>query len=265
MSWWGKVIGGTLGFMAGGPLGALMGAAIGHNFDSGLSHNLNSGFNFNNQEQIQSAFFTATFSVMGCIAKADGQVSQQEIDMARSVMAKMQLNAEQQRAAMELFQQGKQDTFPLNDVIDQFKQVCVNRQTLLRMFLEIQLLAAFADGNFDTNEQHLLQNISRRLGFSQQEFNHIEALIRQQQHFAGSVHSSGNPAQLNQAYQVLAVDKNSDDKEVKKAYRRLMSQHHPDKLVSKGLPEEMIELATERTKEIRSAYETIQAARKSQQ
>ena len=69
--------------------------------------------------------------------------------------------------------------------------------------------------------------------------------------------SANDSLTLSQAYKILGVSKNSSEAEIKKAYRRLMSQHHPDKLVSKGLPDEMIQLATEKTQEIRKAYDLI--------
>lgn len=86
MSWWGKLIGGTFGFMIGGPLGAVLGAALGHNFDRGLDSLPGIGTHTGQQQRIQTAFFTAVFSVMGHICKADGQVFRDEIRMARQVM-----------------------------------------------------------------------------------------------------------------------------------------------------------------------------------
>ena len=144
MSWWGKIIGGTFGFMAGGPLGALLGAALGHQFDSGLKQfdALPPG----ETERTQTAFFAASFSVMGHVAKADGHVSRDEIELARQVMSQMQLNEQQRRLAINLFNEGKAADFPLDAVLAQLRQECHRRATLLQMFLEIQLHAAYADG-----------------------------------------------------------------------------------------------------------------------
>jgi len=68
-------------------------------------------------------------------------------------------------------------------------------------------------------------------------------------------------AELGEAYRALGVEPDASDKEVKTAYRRLMNQHHPDKLVSRGLPDSMLESAKERTREIRAAYELIRERR----
>lgn len=262
MSWWGKLLGGTFGFMLGGPLGALLGASIGHSFDTGLEQTAKSGFGAGSRERVQTAFFTATFSVMGHIAKADGHVSQDEIGLARTVMGQMQLRSDQQRAAMELFNQGKQAGFPLDEVIDQFRHECHRRHTLMQMFLEIQLHAAYADGVVHPAEKQILQKITARLGFTVSEFEHLEAMVRAQHVFDGTVsRGKSSSTLLKEAYAVLGVNENSGHPEIKKTYRRLMNQHHPDKLVAKGLPEEMMKLATDKTHEIKNAYETIKQAK----
>ena len=168
MSWWGKVIGGAFGFMLGGPLGALLGAALGHNFDRGLENiqigmdNLGAG----DTERVQSAFFVATFSVMGHVAKADGRVSEEEIEMAKQIMSHMHLTAEQKRTAVTLFNEGKQPEFRIDAVLDQFKLECHRRRNLLQMFMEIQIATVFADGILNNAERDILIYIGDRLGFS---------------------------------------------------------------------------------------------------
>jgi len=267
VSWWGKLLGGAFGFMLAGPLGALIGAAFGHNFDKGMKSGPGGGrFEPGAQERVQTAFFTAVFSVMGHLAKADGRVSEDEIRLAREVMARMNLNEDMRRAAIELFNQGKAADFPLDEVVGQFRAECRRRRHLMQMFLEILLHAAYADGTLHAQERRILEHIRERLGFSAAEFSHLEALVRNARHFAGGSYGEREPVSpqqaLREAYEVLGVPAGAGDAEIKKAYRRLMNQHHPDKLVSKGLPEEMIKLATEKTQEIKQAYETIKASRK---
>ncbi|TCK17196.1 DnaJ like chaperone protein [Thiogranum longum] len=260
MSWWGKLLGGAFGFMLGGPLGALIGAAFGHNFDKGMGR-IGEGFAPGAQERVQTVFFTTVFSVMGHLAKADGKVSKSEIDLARQIMQQFNLDDERRKVAINLFNQGKQPDFPLEDVLRQFRQECHGRRNLMQMFVEILMHAAYADGDLHASERQLLEQVRVSLGFTQQAFQHIEAMVRNAQHFASGGVSPGDV--LREAYEVLGVDESASDAEVKKAYRRLMNQHHPDKLVSKGLPEEMIKLATEKSQEIRRAYDTIRKARRS--
>lgn len=270
MSWWGKLVGGAFGFMLGGPLGALFGAAVGHGFDRGLRLEQLTADpapedQGPSQERIQAAFFTATFSIMGHVAKADGHVSDDEIALARAVMQQMALSEEQTRFARELFSRGKQPGFDLDGVLAQFRQECRRRHSLLQMFLEIQLHAAYADGTLHTRERALLARMASRLGFDSARLAQLEALVRAQRQPGEGGHGrrTARPAimSLADAYAILGVRPTASDDDVKKAYRRLMNQHHPDKLVSKGLPEEMMKVATTKTQEIKSAYERVKAGR----
>ena len=257
MAWWGKLIGGTVGFMLGGPLGALLVGSIGHQFDARARNRGGSKFLPGNQERTQAAFFTATFSVMGHLAKADGHVSSEEIQAASVVMSQMQLTPPQREAAIGLFEQGKQGDFPLDDVLKQFRTECHRRVTLLRMFMEIQVQAALADGRVDAAENRILLHVAEMLGFDSDQVDRLIDFIR-----AGGKSPADQEKSLEDAYQILGVEPSASDDVVKTAYRRLMSRHHPDKLVAKGLPEEMITLATDKTKEIQQAWERVREERK---
>lgn len=262
MSWWGKLFGGAFGFILGGPLGALIGAALGHNIDARMKEGFSpfAGAGMGDRERTQTAFFTATFSVLGHLSKADGRVSQHEIRLAQAVMDQLQLNQKLRGLAQDLFRQGKSPDFPLDDVLDQFKRECRHRHALMRIFVEVLLQSAYADGVMHRAERTLMLHICERLSFSRTEFERLAAMVRaaREYHRGGLEEQTGD---LARAYQILNVSDNASDAEVKKAYRRLMNQHHPDKLVAKGLPEEMMKLAAEKTHEIRSAYEEIRAAR----
>jgi len=268
LGWWGKIVGGAFGFMLGGPLGALLGAALGHNFDRGLKALPEGGGEWaaGDRERVQTAFFTATFSVMGHLAKADGRVSPDEIRLAEAVMAEMDLDADLRATAIRLFNEGKSSGFPLDEVLEQFRRECHGRSTLLRMFVEIQLQAGFADGRLDAAEDRLLRQVCERIGFPELEYQRLRRMIEAERHFAGAG-AGARPGgakgpTLDDAYAVLGVSRDASDAEIKKAYRRLLSQHHPDKLVSKGLPEEMMKLAAHKTHEIKQAYERIKTERK---
>ncbi len=265
MSWWGKLAGGGLGFALGGPLGAMVGTILGHQLDKpGVGSRKRVGFDPGSQERTQAAFFAATFSVMGHVAKADGQVSTQEIQLAKQVMTQMNLSVEQRKAAIDLFNQGKQADFALDEVLDQFRKECRRKITLLQMFVEIQLQAAYADGVKDPAEDRILKHICAKLGYPLALLSQVESLIfaQQSQHYTATSRTSSQSA-LKNAYKILGIDSKTSDAELKKAYRRMMSQHHPDKLIAKGLPEEMLEIATDKTQEIQKAYGLIKEHRKS--
>ena len=263
MSWWGKLAGSGIGFVLGGPLGGMLGAVLGHEIDKINQVRRDAGPD--SQERAQAAFFTAVFSVMGHIAKADGRVTQVEIQAAERVFSLMDFNPQQRATAIQLFNQGKQDNFDLPAVLAQFKSECGHNITLMQIFVQIQLQAAYADGNKHPAEELILKEICKYLGYPLAMLSRLEAVLfaAQQQQYSAGPNNEPNQGQIDMAYSVLGVDARADDADIKKAYRRLMSQHHPDKLISKGLPEEMIQVATDQSQEIQKAYETVKKARKS--
>ena len=253
MAWWGKVVGGAFGFMIGGPLGALLGASFGHQFDAGSKSHHHVG----DQERVQAAFFTATFAVMGHIAKADGRVTQDEIALAEQLMGQMKLSTDQRKLARSLFDEGKQSDFQLEGILEQFRQECHRRSTLIRMFMEIQIQAALADGRIAPEESDILKQVAGALGIAHDDLEQLINLMRG----THASHRKGDQISLADAHRILGVKPDTPLPEIRKAYRRLLSRHHPDKLVSKGLPQEMVKLANKKTHEIRTAWEQVKQAR----
>ena len=276
MSWLGKILGGAIGFAIGGPIGALVGVALGHNLDrSGRAERgwtdadllgaddaadfLDSPEFLDPRERTQTAFFTATFAVMGHLAKADGLVTRDEIRLASQVMDEMQLSDAHRRLARRLFREGRAADFPVGEVLDQLRRECRYSSHLITMFVEILLHAAFADGELHAQERALLGTICARLRLPAGELDRLEAMVRAEHHAR-----SGKPSDAlsaGDAYAILGVDETCTDAELKRAYRRMMNRHHPDKLVAKGLPEEMMRVATEKTREIKAAYDRLKEVR----
>ncbi|MDE0308679.1 MAG: co-chaperone DjlA [Acidiferrobacterales bacterium] len=255
MAWWGKVIGGVLGSMALGPIGIILGVAVGNMFDKRRA-SVGSG-SWNMQERMQTVFFTTTFSVLGYIAKVDGHVSPQEVRFAEEVMRNMDLDVDMREVAIQLFRQGKQPEFELNPILKQFNRECGNRKNLKRMFINILLSGALCDGVIDDVENEAIRDIADRIGISRREFAELYNEVSGRSSGAGASQQS-----LSDDYKMLGLSENADDDEIKRAYRRKMSRLHPDKLVSQGLPDEMIEMATEKTKQIRAAYDRIRERKK---
>ena len=288
-NWWGKILGAFFGYLWGGPLGALFGLLLGNFFDKGLSgHFANPHFLYHAEKRkaVQKAFFESTFSVMGYLAKTDGHVSEQEIKMAKLLMKEMKLSREQQNLAKRLFNEGKQSTFKLDPVLTQLQRVCRDNRELLKLFVDIQYRAAQVDG-LTTKKIQALDLIFSRLGFAplHQQYRFYEDFSytayhhyqeqqkqqqqQQQQQQKNNDHSSSYSYQqhyyqpkssmnnLDHAYALIEVFPNSSKLEVKKAYRRLLSRNHPDKLMAQGLPEEMIKIANAKTQKIMKAYELI--------
>ena len=263
----GKLAGAFFGYLiSGGSIwGMLIGAYFGHVFDRGLSQgDFSSVFNnVRNREEIQQVFFKTVFSLLGHIAKADGHVSNEEIQAARSVMQQMRLDESQSKRAIEFFTEGKQDNFLADNCIEEFRQISHHNRALSQMLMEILIFEALADGKLDINEERVLLNISEKIGFSKQDYQRLVQMVLGQQHFhqsgSGQSHYQQQSSEdaLKEAYAVLGITNAASKAEVKKAYRRQMNEHHPDKLVSKGMPEEMVKMATEKTQEIKAAYELI--------
>ena len=258
MQWAGKAFGGIVGLIAGGPIGSLLGLVLGHQFDQGFGDR-RGGTRARGSVRTRRLFFETTFCVMGHIAKSDGRVSEEEIRAARRIMHGMALSPEQVTLAIEHFTRGKNPGFRLNEAIDQLSRELGGRRDLIRAFVEIQLQALVASGGLDRAKRDLLWTIARRLGMGRVELAQIEALVRAQQASAGS--GRRRVEDIEQAYRVLGVARDASTKDIKLAYRRLMSQHHPDKLVSRGLPESMRANAEQKTREIRAAYDRIKAQR----
>lgn len=254
---WGKIIGFALGLLLthGNILGGLLGAFIGHQLDMGSDH-VDSMMGGGSQQRVQQAFFEALFSVLGRVAKADGHVSPVEIQVAEQLMAQMHLNRSQRQEAIRLFNRGKQAHFDVSEAVQRFRAVSARHRNLHQMFIEVLLDAAMVDGPMHPGERDVLVLACVNLGFSRDDFDRLVSMRSGQRR-----QSKAQSSQVSNPYQVLGITREASDAEVKKAYRRLMSQHHPDKLISKGLPQEMMDMAKKRVREIRAAYDQIKEER----
>ncbi len=271
MSIWGKVIFAMIGSFLFGPVGFLLGLWLGHSFDKRLNRRI-AFFNFaphassGNLTDVQAIFFESTFQVMGHIAKSDGRVSESEIHAAQSIMRELNLDTNFRREAIEAFDIGKMPGFDLNQALDKLNEACHHYQQLLMIFLELQQQAARADGYITAHKQRLLQHIAKKLGVTSHSFFHsrthdFHRQYNQQRRTTYRQTSRHSPHDLQAACELLGVTTNTNEVQLKKAYRKLMSQNHPDKLVSKGLPEEMIKLANQKTHEIKKAYDLVRKAK----
>ncbi|EIY5079878.1 TPA: co-chaperone DjlA [Klebsiella variicola subsp. variicola] len=273
MQYLGKVIGVAVALLMGGGFwGVVLGFLVGHMFDRARSRRLNL---FANQQERQSLFFSTTFEVMGHLTKSKGRVTEADIHVANVLMDRMNLHGASRTAAQQAFRDGKADNYPLREKMRQLRSVCFGRFDLIRMFLEIQLQAAFADGELHPNEREVLFVIADELGISRAQFDQFLRMMQggaqfgggsQQQSYgqhggnAGWQQAQRGPT-LEDACNVLGVKPTDDAATVKRAYRKLMNEHHPDKLVAKGLPPEMMEMAKQKAQEIQKAWELLKEQR----
>ena len=267
MSLIGKVIGALLGFLAAKIPGAIVGLLLGHQFDRGLGARRTARGGRRRRSSVsaedrQRVFFETTFLVMGHLAKADGRVSEADIAAARDIMQRMRLGAADTRLAMELFNRGKTAEFPYSEQVSRFNRYCGSEPQLVQMLLEIQIDVALVADAITPTVRELLCRAADLLGVGRLELVRLESALRARRRFAGGQRTPQNQSgDLEKAYEALGLTPAASDREVKTAYRRLMNEHHPDKQASRGLPPSLLEMAEERTREIRLAYETIRDQR----
>ncbi len=260
MNWIGKLIGALLGFiLTRRPWGVLIGMVFGHFYDLKAAGGM-AGLRVD-PAIVRSTFFRTAFSVMGHVAKSDGRVSEQDIAAARRVFRQFNLGEADTRAAMECFTLGKDSGFDAAAALAEMLRVGRGRGDLLRMFLEIQMRAALMGDGMHGATRATLTRVAQALEIGAIEFAHLETVLRLQGHGAAYGDGPSGRDALAEAYEVLDVPRTATDAEVKRAYRRLMSRNHPDKLVARGLPESMLDVAKQKTQAIQAAYERIRESR----
>ena len=250
-----------------GPVGALFGLLIGNFFDRGLTEHLTNPLWHYHAERrmlVKPIFLKALFSIMGHIAKADGRVSELEIQMAKRVMHDMKLNLAQRKEAQLFFNEGKREPFKLKPTLGLLYKACHDNPQLLKLFIDTQYAVAQVDGLSDGKIQILntiLAYMHRAPLHEQSRFNEdfYDHFSRQRSYSGANQYTSRpSPNQvLDQAYSILQIEPTANKQDVKRAYRRLISRHHPDKLIAKGMPADKIKQANEKTQMIRKAYEQI--------
>jgi DnaJ like chaperone protein len=216
-------------------------------------------------QQRQAVFLETVFVLMGKLAKADGRISQVEIDHVEAFIKKMGMSAEHRQEAIRQFKRGADPEFDISATLDNFMQHCGRTLNMRQMLLVYLTVMALADGQLDAAERRVLEQVAAHLGYSRAEFNRILEMVLGQAHFSSGQQQRGprptSVSDIEDAYRALGVSKDASNQEIKRAYRKLMSQYHPDKLMGQGVPEDMITVATEQAKEIQVAYDLIKKHR----
>ncbi|MFE8101615.1 co-chaperone DjlA [Brenneria goodwinii] len=281
MRYWGKLLGLMLGIMSNsGIWGMLMGVLMGHWVDKTRASRRRNFFSA--QSTRQSLFFLTTFQAMGHLTKSKGRVTEADIRIATKIMDRLELFGEARAAAQQAFREGKASHFPLRLKLRKLRDACLGRFDLIKMFLDIQIQVAFVDGALHPNERRLLYVIADELGVSREQFEFFLRTMEgpanraepggkqggksyQRRSQSSNGHSYGGQRQpaaprgptLESACRTLGVSRGDDAATIKRAYRKLMSEHHPDKLVAKGVSPRMMEMAKRKAQDIQAAYELL--------
>lgn len=265
MSYWGKIIGVVCGYVFGGYVGAGLGLLIGHILDKSVRNRQPLRFvslDSHQQAQLQPEFITAVYTIMGYISRSMGRTEAEELQMVKHLMDRMGIGAESRGEAMRLFKQGKSDSFPLQNMVGQFYIACRYEPALVEMFAEIQLYAAYCHNRMNEIAKQIILNICYQLDLTHSDYDRIDALVRREHDSSRRKKTDQLSSEgLQNAYAVLNTNPSASDDEVKAAYRRMTSKHHPDKLAAQGLPEELLKMSEAKTREIRAAYERIREVR----
>ena len=238
MSFMGQIMGGSIGFMLGGPIGAMLGVVVG----GSMSRNAASkrlGANGN----MQLTFFVATFSMLGKMAAADGEVSEDERQVVDNLMtAQMSLDRATSIFAMKVFDKATVTSTRFEEFATQFRESFSSRPEIIRSMLDMLLRVSMADRILHAEEEKLLQSAVRIFGISNEEYRHMKDQYC---------------PDTDKDYATLGCDRSASMEEIKQKYRQLVRDYHPDRIVSKGLPEEFTKFATQKFQEIQAAYENI--------
>ena len=244
MSWIGKIFGGGIGLMLGGPLGAILGATIGHSL---IDQQQSGRGNFSDLERRQAIFFTAIFAMLGKMAKADGVVCKDELQVVEQFMSQnLQLDPQARKFAIGIFNEAKDSDASFEAYARQFGQVFFNEPQLRQMFYELLFTLAMADGVLHPEEDRLLKITPGLLNLPNDLYDMLHRRLVKD---------------LAPLYAMLGITGDATDSEVKKAYRKLATEYHPDKIIAQGLPDDFQKFAENKFKEINEAYEAIMASR----
>lgn len=258
----GRVLATLLGLLIFNIPGAIVGFVLGSIFDKAVIRILQENLTgpAANSEAVKTVFMQLLFTALGQLAKADGRVSEEEIAHTEALIKDFSLDADERKKATSWFQEGVKQQGHFRDLLQQFNAMSRLRPELKQVMLEALISLAMADGELDQGEETLLLEIAQGLGINQRAFRQLLNMLKGQQGFQHSAPNSID--QLAEAYKALGVTEQDSDKDIKKAYRKLMSQHHPDKLMAQGVPEDAIKLATEKSQAIQGAYEVIKKSRR---
>jgi len=260
MGWFGKIVGGSIGYVIAGPLGAVAGVALGHSLDDQLDKAQaqaqaryraaqRADPRLSPLETSQYVYFVTTFSLLAKMAKADGVVTKDEINLVEQFIRRdLGLSQQMRQAAINIFSEAKDSDHSFESFAQQFHQHFRLAPAMLLGMLDMLYRVAMADGVLHPSEEHLLKTAARMLNIPYQADSNLrQAYVKSDDKY----------------YAILGVSREDSFDTIKKRFRTLSGEHHPDKAIAKGMPEEFVQLATKKFQEINEAYEHIKRTHES--
>ena len=248
MSWLSGIIGGGIGAMIAGPFGAMIGAAIGANM-GGKGPQQGSRIGFTESQRKQALFFTAAFSMVGKLAKADGRVCEDEIAAIHRISREaLGLDAQTQKFAINIFNQAKESAESFASYAKQFGDLFGQEPQLCNFMMNFLFEVAMADGQLHPGEEKMLLEAKQAFRLHDSVYQSLRG------RYTGTATGSQS---LTKHYEVLGVAQGATKAEIKKAYRLKVAEYHPDKIEGKGLPPEFIKFANDKVAEINGSYDAV--------
>jgi DnaJ like chaperone protein len=264
-TWAGKAVGATLGFMFGGPFGLVIGAITGHLFDRVAAKAKAAP-----RGDLQQEHISALFRIMGHLAKADGRVSEDEISAAGKVMNGLNLIGERRQMAVRLFSEGKLNSYRLVPEVQRLERSLPESQQ--EGFVELLLQVAYADGGLNKDEKAVIKTLTSAFGIAPLRFIWLCNRVKSERGWQGRERKSSGPemgattskmsTEVRRAYVTLGLTTDVTDDILKRTFRRLMSEYHPDKLSASGASDAQVNRAKEKAQEVQMAYSIIKKHRK---
>lgn len=261
MGWLSGIIGGGIGAVIAGPFGAIIGAAIGSSMGGGQQQQ-SGGYaqqgrvSFEAQRR-QAVFFTAAFSMVGKLAKADGRVCEEEIAAIRRIAAEaLGLDEQTRRFAIDILNRSKTSPESFEDYAREFASFFGQDQQLCSFMLSFLFEVAMADGQFHPAEEAMLRLAKGHFRLSDAFYASLHS------RYLGSGARTASAPSLTAHYETLGVSPEASEAEIKKAWRQKCAEFHPDKIEGKGLPPEFIKFANDKLAEINGAYDAVTKARR---
>jgi DnaJ like chaperone protein len=241
MSIWGSLLGGVIGFSFGGPFGALLGSFLG-----GKISKLNSSKIIGNQQNSQEVFALSLIILSAKLSKADGHVSKEELI---AVKDKLQIPDSEIGQVAKIFNKAKDESTGYEPYAKQIAEIFRGNLNVLEEVINILFYIAEADGHVSNDEETMIANIAYIFGLSQKQYQSIKE-------------SRKTSDKLN-PYIVLESQPTDDLKTIRKNYIKLSKEHHPDLLISKGVPVEVINESKNKMRSINAAWDQVQKLKSS--